>query len=129
MIKEFINRLFKRKIFVPAIRIGEPAKVAVAIWSIRQMLLCPYCDHKFDIIASNIRRKANQGTMVVKGIEVVKLADERSQCEMIDTVSHIPTPPYFGAMMQDTENLDEHIPCDRCHNDINVKESHWHYGG
>lgn len=128
MIKKLINRLLGVHIPEEHKEINNVPGVAVAVWSIRQMLKCPYCDYKFDIIASNIRRKANQGTMIIKGIEVVKLEDERSRCEMMDTISEIPTPPYFGALMQDTENLDEHIPCDKCKKVITVQECHWMYG-
>jgi hypothetical protein len=133
MIKELIQRC--RQFAMPIEQEQKEQKeipnvlgVAVAVWEIKQMIVCPYCDFKFDVIASNLRRKVNQGTRIVKGIEVVKLGDGRSQCETMDTISEIPTPPFFGAMMQDTENLDEHIPCDKCKKDINVKETHWQYG-
>ena len=101
---------------------------AVARWCIQQFVTCPFCNYETDVISSNLKSKVSQGTCVGKDIGIIKRQDGSSHCEVMDTKMDIPVPPYFGAMMEDTENLDEHILCDGCGRDLNVQEAHWQFG-
>ncbi len=100
--------------------------IAPAKWCIQQFLVCPFCDHEFDVIATNLKRGTNQGT--IKVTQKVVNRYDKDKFEYEEITAEIPTPPYFGAMMESTENLDEHINCPACSNQITVKETHWAFG-
>lgn len=107
-------------------RIPYDIKSAVARWCIQQFITCPYCHHEFDVIKANLRRKSNQGTIKITQKQVTKFDKEKFEYNEVTT--EIPAPPYFGAMMENTENLDEHIVCVKCERDIQVKETTWGFG-
>ena len=100
---------------------------AVARWCIQQFVTCPYCNWETDVIASNLHRKVNQGQTTAQDYHVREAPNGRKMCRLEETEMNIPTPPYFGAMMEDTQNLNEHIPCGACGKDLKVEEVHWQY--
>jgi hypothetical protein len=100
--------------------------IAVARWSINQFVTCPFCNHDNNIIEINLRRKVNQGRMTVHQKQVSKY--DKNKFEYQDVSIDIPTPPYFGALNEDTENLDERIDCEDCGNTIHIHAAHWNFG-
>lgn len=118
------NWLFKR------LGMKRPIKdsngIAVAKWCIQQFVVCPFCSHEFDIIQTNLKRGTNQGTIKVTQKVVSRYDKDKFDYEEI--TAEIPTPPYFGAMLENTENLDEHIHCPSCDQNITIQEAHWAFG-
>lgn len=100
--------------------------IAIARWCIQQFCTCPHCDKEFDVIQTNLKRGSNQGTITINQKLVSRYDKDKFDYEEITAT--IPTPPYFGAMMQDTENLDEHIDCPHCNHEIIIQECRWGFG-
>lgn len=101
-------------------------KSAIARWCIQQFVTCPYCRYEFDVIQANLKRKTNQGTMTVTQKRVTKFDKDKFEYDEITT--QIPCPPYFGVMLEDCNNLDEHIDCMKCNKTILIKEATWGFG-
>jgi hypothetical protein len=122
MIKELINSF--RRGYRDAL--ANKPKVAVAKWCIQQFIVCPHCRHEFDIIQANLDRRTNQGTIKISQKQVTRYDKDKFDYNEINV--EIPTPPYFGALCEDTENLDEHIDCIKCNGPITVHEAVWQFG-
>lgn len=100
--------------------------IAVARWCIQQFCTCPHCKKEFDIIQENLRTNRNQGTIKITQKVINRYDKDKFEYEEIN--AEIPTPPYFGAMMENTENLDERINCPTCRKQIVIHEANWRYG-
>lgn len=120
MIKQFFHRLRHGNI-----SLAEP-RSAVARWCIQQFIVCPYCKHEFDIIQHNLNRHLSQGT--IKVTQKVVQRYDKDKFDYMETTTEVPRPPYFGCMMEDTQNLTEEIECEQCDKIIKVNETTWGYG-
>lgn len=124
MIKDLINRLFKRT-SSSLDASNNPSAKSIARWQIGQVCTCPHCSIEFDIIKANLARKTNQGTIKISQKVVSKY--NKDKFEYVETTTEIPRPPYFGVMNEDCENIEEYIRCVECNGLIEINQVLWEY--